>query len=144
MITIAICLVYYGIAVWLYQVYLWSSSGHWVSIPVMAAWQAGFGVPATDHTLLGTVSRWLLDWPLSLAFLVLGVGILAAVAGLRRWRAGRSRTMRRKWITEQCAEAGYKPWSVPKILADLETSAPLREAGGRRQPARPGTERYWR
>lgn len=145
MITIAVCLIYYGIAVWLYQVHLWYSSGHWVSIPVMVAWREGFGVPEFSHTLFGELYRWLLNWPLSLALLMLGVGLLAAITGLRRLSASRGRRQRQKWVTEQCAQAGYQPWTVPKILADLENSTPHGEAGDRlRAGLRPGAEKYWR
>jgi len=145
MITIAICLIYYGIAVWLYQVHLWYSNGHWVSIPVLVAWREGFGTPTTSHTFLGELFTWFLNWPLSLALLTLGIGILSTILGLRRLYAARRRIMRQKWIAEQCAQAGYQPWTVPKVLADLETTAAYGEAGDRlRAGLRPGAEKYWR
>ncbi len=133
MITIGICLIYYGAAVWLYQVHLWFSSGHWVPIPVMVAWRAGFGVPNVDHTLFSTVFGWFLSWPLSLTLLALGGGILASVAGVRRLRAALFHQRRQKWMAEQCAQAGYKPWTVPKVLAELEASAPPIRAGDKRR-----------
>jgi hypothetical protein len=145
MITIAICLIYYGIAVWLYQLHLWYSSGHWVSIPVMVAWREAFGVPAASHTTFGQLLAWMLDWPLSLALLMLGIGILSTIGGLRRLNSARRRVVRQKWIAEQCAQAGYQPWTVPKVLADLETNAVHGEAGERlRTGSRNGTEKYWR
>ncbi len=122
MITIAICLIYYGIAVWLYQVHLWISGGQWVSIPVMSAWRVAFSVPATDYSMLGRLSRWFLDWPLSLTLLALGVGILATVLGLRQANQKRRHLLRRQWIAEQCEQAGYTPWNVPKVLADFDAS----------------------
>ena len=84
MITVAICLIYYGIAVWLYQMYLWVLDGRWVSIPVSAVWKVVFGSPATDRSMLGTLARWVLDWPLSLTLIVLGVGIISAALIIRR------------------------------------------------------------
>lgn len=131
MITIAICLIYYGVAVWVYQAYLWISSGRWVPIPVSVVWKVAFGVPAADRSLVGLLGRWLLDWPLSLALLALGVCILALVVGLRRARAGHRHRQRRKWIAEQCAQAGYTPWNVPKVIADFEAPPPLDRGGGK-------------
>ena len=131
MITFAICLIYYGIAVWLYQVHLWISSGHWVPIPVMVAWRVAFGVPATDQSVFGYMTRWVLDLPLSLALLAVGLGILGTIAGLRRAGKARRQQMRRKWIAEQCEQAGYTPWTVPKVLADLEAPPPLDHGGGK-------------
>ena len=133
MITIAICLIYYGAAVWLYQVHLWFSIGHWVPIPVMVAWRAGFGVPEADHTISGTILSWFLSWPLSLTLLALGGSILAAVAGVRRLRAVLFQQRRQKWMAEQCAQAGYRPWTVPKVLAGLEASAPMTRAEDKRR-----------
>ncbi len=132
MITIAVCLIYYGIAVWLYQMFLWVSDGQWVSIPVLAAWRALFGTPATDHSVLGMLARWFLDWPLSLTLLVLGVGIISAVLSLRQGSRARRFQRRRKWVAEQCEQAGYTPWEVPKVLANLEAPPPAKH-GGRKQ-----------
>jgi len=120
MITIAVCLIYYGIAVWLYQMFLWVSDGQWVSIPVLAAWKAVFGVPETDRSVLGMLGRWFLDWPLSLALLVLGVAIISVALSVRQGGHTRRLRLRRKWVAEQCEQAGYTPWEVPKVLADLE------------------------
>ncbi len=132
MITFAICLIYYGIAVGLYQVHLWISGGHWVPIPVSVAWRVAFGLPATDHSVIGIAARWALDWPLSLTLLLLGAGILAAIRGARWARESRRHQLRRKWIAEQCLQAGYTPWNVPKVLADLE-APPSADRGGGKQ-----------
>lgn len=132
MITIAVCLIYYGIAVWLYQMYLWVSDGQWVSIPVLTAWKAVFGTPATDHSVLGILTRWFLDWPLSLTLLALGVAIISAALGLRQGSQARRLQLRRKWAAEQCEQAGYTPWEVPKVLAELE-APPTAGRGARKQ-----------
>ena len=71
MITICICLIYYGIALWLYQVYGWVSAGEWAPYPVLTAWPALFGSPAYK---LGPVAWWLLELPLSLVLLTVGFG----------------------------------------------------------------------
>jgi hypothetical protein len=129
MITIAICLIYYGIAVWLYQMYLWVSTGKWVSITVLTAWKIVFGTPEADRSMLGTLAQWFLNWPLSLSLLALGAGVLLVFVA---WRAGdrayRHR-LRRKWAAEQCEQAGYTSWDVPKVLADLEASSTLNQDG---------------
>ncbi len=130
MITIAICLVYYGIAVWLYQVHLWISGGNWVSIPVSVAWRAVFAMPTPDQSILGILARWSLNMPLSLTLLVVGAGTLAAIAGLRRAGETRRHQLRRQWISEQCEQAGYTPWNVPKVLADLD-APPLNHGDGK-------------
>lgn len=131
MITFAICLIYYGIAVWLYQVHLWVSGGHWVPIPVSVAWGAAFGMPTIDHSVFGVLARWALDWPLSLTLLAVGVGILAAIAGLRRAGKTRRHQLRRQWIAEQCVQAGYTPWNVPKVLTNLDAPPPVDHGGGK-------------
>ncbi|MHA1599690.1 MAG: hypothetical protein ACTSW2_02600, partial [Alphaproteobacteria bacterium] len=107
------------------------TGGRWVAVPVLAAWKTAFGVPSADHSVLGVMASWALDWPLSLTLLISGVGILAAIAVLRWAREKRRRQLRRKWISDQCTQAGYTPWNVKKVLADLDASPPLNH--GRRE-----------
>ncbi len=131
MITVAICLIYYGIAVWLYQMYLWVLDGRWVSIPVLAVWKVVFGSPATDRSMLGTLARWVLDWPLSLTLMVLGVSIISAALIIRQGVRARRLQLRRKWVAEQCEQSGYTPWDVPKVLAELEAPPVVNHDGGK-------------
>ena len=135
MITVAICLIYYGIAVWLYQMHIWLTWGQWQPMPVLVAWRAAFGTPTLDHSALGAMAQWLLAWPLSLALLVGGLGLLGAVLGERRLREVRRRQRRRQWIAEQCQQAGYTPWTVPKVLAEMEPGGPLEKTGKTRHVA---------
>ena len=117
MITIGICLIYYGIAVWLYQVYGWVSTGEWAPYPVLAAWQALFGAPAYK---LGPVMWWLLELPLSLVLPATGFGIIGLVFGLRRIGRARRGQLRRKWVAEQCKVTGRHAWAIPELVAKIE------------------------
>ncbi|MFQ5773125.1 MAG: hypothetical protein ACE5GS_01265 [Kiloniellaceae bacterium] len=120
MITFGICLIYYGIALFLYQVNGWLTEGRWVPFPVVRAWEAFFGGSAAVPPALKPIVGWLLDWPLSLALLVSGLGILATVFAYRRLRELRRDQMRRKWLEEQCKTLGYYPWDVPRVLKELD------------------------
>ena len=133
MITVAICLIYYGIAVWLYQVHIWITQGQWRPMPVLVAWREAFGTPTLDQSTLGAIFQWFLTWPLSLTLLVGGVSVLMAVLSLRRLRAARDCQRRRKWIVEQCEQAGYTPWTVPKVLADLDRRTAEEKIGNSRR-----------
>jgi len=133
MITVAICLIYYGIAVWLYQVHIWLTQGQWQPMPVSAAWRVAFGMPTSNHSALTALAQWFLTWPLSLALLLAGLGLLGAVLGLRRLREVRNHQRRRRWIAEQCQQAGYTPWTVPKVLAEMDRRGPEEKAGDKRR-----------
>ena len=124
MITIGICLIYYGLALWLYQLHLWLSNDRWQAFPVSRAWQAFFGTPQLGHSPLDAVGRWLLDWPLSLVLILTGLSILGTVLACRRAAEGRRHRLRRKWIAEQCAKTGYRPWNMPRVLAELDEPLP--------------------
>ncbi len=117
MITIGICLIYYGVALWIYQVYGWVSAGEWAPYPVLVAWQALFGTPAYT---LGPVVWWLLGLPLSLVLPATGLGIIGLVFGLRRIGRARRGHLRRKWVAAQCKKIGRHAWAVPELVANFE------------------------
>ncbi len=56
MITVGICLIYYGVALWGYQLYGWFADGEWNPYPVMAAWKALFGRPEISSRLVIALS----------------------------------------------------------------------------------------
>lgn len=122
MITLGLCLIYYGIALWLYQVNGWITTGNWKPYPVNAAWEAFFGPLAIESPLVRAVLEWLLSWPLSLSLLLCGLSLLGAVVARRRVDAVRRHRQRRRWIVEQCQAMGYLPWTMSKVLSELDES----------------------
>jgi len=134
MITFGICLIYYGIALFLYQLNGWLTEGRWTPFPVQRAWEAFFGAPSISSPQLRGVVEWMLGWPLSLTFLVGGIGALAAVFACRRVRQIRRDRMRQRWLAEECAALGYQPWAVPKVLRELDKEA-LVEKAARKESA---------
>ena len=128
MITIGICLIYFGAALWFYQVYWWLTEDQWRSSSVLTAWRHFSAPPSPDSAMLGVVVDWFMDWPLSVALLCAGAMFLGMVFGSRKaakiWR----RRLRRKWILDQCETFGHQKWAVPKILTELEkTTAPRKQ-----------------
>lgn len=132
MITIGICFIYYGLALWLYQIYGWLANDLWAPYSVSTAWQVFFGAPPTDMPVVGVLIGFIMELPLSLALLLLGLSILGAVLGGRRFGQMHERGLRRSWILEQCGKAGYRPWNVRKVLAELEAET----ANGKKDNAR--------
>jgi hypothetical protein len=120
MITLGICLIYYGIALFLYQIYGWLSAGVWTPFPVSRAWEGFFGSPRLATPVFDTLANWFLTWPLGLALLIGGLSMLGAAFGFRRVMELRRNRLRLKWILEQCNAAGYKPWAVPKVIRELD------------------------
>lgn len=120
MMTFGVCLIYYGIALLLYQINGWLTEGHWTPFPVMRAWEAAFGAPTVESPAMRGIVLWLLDWPLSLSLLLSGATLVGLVFAARRLRAARGRRLRRRWISEQCARLGYPPWNLPKVLNELD------------------------
>ena len=94
MITFGICLIYYGIALCLYQTNGLLLRGVWTPFPVSRAWEPFFGMPTPDSPALAWLVDWLLAWPLSLALIVVGLSILGLVASAR-WAAERRRAHER-------------------------------------------------
>jgi len=120
MITFGVCLIYYGLALLIYQVNGWVTDGRWIAFPIARAWEAFLGTPSFASPVVRGAVHWLLSWPLSLALLLIGVTILCAVFGLRRLGEMRRRRQRRRWVEEQCAALGYQPWDLPKLLSEIE------------------------
>jgi hypothetical protein len=120
MITLGICLIYYGIALFLYQIYGWLSAGVWTPFPVSRAWEGFFGAPRLTTPIFDDLVNWFLAWPLGFALLIGGLCLLGAAFGFRRVMELRRNRLRLKWLLEQCKAAGYKPWAVPKVIRELE------------------------
>lgn len=134
MITFGICLIYYGIALFLYQVNSWMFGGVWLPFPVRRAWEPFLGSPSPRSPLTAWFVDWLLSWPLSLALICTGLSILGLVMAAR-WALERRRIdLRRKWLLEQCKISGYKSWSIPKVL-DAFDRRTLAERTARKQKA---------
>ncbi len=131
MITAGLCLIYYGVALWGYQLYVWFADGEWRPYSAMAAWRALFGRPDLSLPVVGPAMEWLMSWPLSLALIVVGCVILGTVTGIRQHARARLRRLRSKWLAEQAGAAGYDPWTIPRAVAEFEKEVLDREAKGR-------------
>ncbi len=131
MITVGLCLIYYGVALWGYQLYGWFADGEWNPYPVMAAWRASFGRPDLSWPIAGPIMEWLMNWPLSLVLTLLGCAILGTVTGVRQYARARLRRLRRKWFAEQADAAGYEPWTIPRAVDDFDKEVLEREGKGR-------------
>ncbi len=131
MITVGLCLIYYGVALWGYQLYGWFADGEWTPYPVMAAWKALFGRPDLSWPIAGPVMDWFMNWPLSLALTVLGCTVLGTVTGVRQHARARLRRLRCKWVAEQASAAGYQPWTVSGAVDDFKRKVLDREGKGR-------------
>ena len=135
MITVGICLIYYASALWLFQIYAWISDGVWTPYPVSAAWQSFFGQPSISLPVVDMVWVWFMDWPLTLALVILGLALIGSKLGIRRLRAIRQGQIRRKWVAEQCDAAGFQSWLIPSMVAKFErrTKRGSRIVGGERR-----------
>ncbi len=131
MITVGLCFIYYGVALWGYQLYGWFADGEWNAYQVMAAWRALFGRPDLSWPIAGPIMEWLMSWPLSLALIVLGCMILGTVTGIRQYARGRLRRLRCKWVAEQASAAGYQPWTVSRAVDDFKKEVLDREGKGK-------------
>ncbi len=128
MITVGLCLIYYGVALWGYQLYGWFANGEWNPYPVMVAWKALFGRPDLSWPIVGPVMEWFMNWPLSLALTVIGCAILGTVTGVRQYARARLRRLRRKWVAEQASAAGYPPWTISRAVDDFDKEVLDRES----------------
>lgn len=133
MITIGLCLIYFGIALLLYQIYGGLAAGHWMPYTVMMLWRAFGGSPTFQLVGLDGIVYWLLGWPLTLALALSGTAVLGLVFGLRRLAKTRQHRQRRKWIAKACRELGYGKWTVPKVLAELDDRLSRDKAARKKQ-----------
>ena len=131
MITFGICLIYYGVALFLFQLHGLLFRGVWTPYPVGRIWEGLFGVSHARVAAVNGLLEWLMSWPASLALLALGLGVLGAVYLGRRAAALRRQSLRRKWMVEQCETQGYRPWAVPKVLQDLDERMQAEEVARR-------------
>lgn len=116
MITLGICLIYYGLALFLYQVNGWLTDGRWTPFPVSRAWEAFFGAPLVESSLLRFIGEWFLSWPLSIALALTGCLLVALVFATRTVHGLRRDQLRQRWLAEQAVAAGYPAWTMPKVL----------------------------
>ena len=118
--TVGMCFIYCGMAIFGYQSYSWISEGTWTSYSVMSLWQTVLAPPRFGGSALDAALNGVLHWPAAAAFLVAGVGVIAAVHGSRSLADVHAAWGRRKWIVEQCRKVGYFEWSIPGILASFD------------------------
>jgi hypothetical protein len=131
MITIGLCLIYYGVALFGYQLYGWFAEDAWNSYSVLAAWISFVGRPDLSFPVLGPTIAWFMAWPLSLALVALGSTVLASVTGFRQHARLRLLRLRAKWFAENASAAGYKPWTVEGAVSKFRKDVLDREVKGR-------------
>jgi hypothetical protein len=131
MITIGLCLIYYGVALFGYQLYGWFAEDAWTSYTVLSAWINFFGHPDLSFPIVGPITEWFMEWPLSLSFIALGVSVLCSIAGFRQHTRRRLDRMRAKWFAENAIAAGYKPWTIKKVTQDFRKGVLDRDAKDR-------------
>ena len=142
MITFGICLIYYGIALFLYQTNTWMVEGVWRPFPVSRAWEAFFGSANPDTPVVAWFVNWFLSWPLSLTLILSGLSILGLV-WLVRWAVRRRRAhLRRKWLLEQCRVTGYMPWNIPHVLESLDAQIVAEQLARQHKTSQPASPRH--
>lgn len=122
--TVGLCFIYFGMAIFGYQSYIWISDGTWVSYSVMSLWQTVLATPRFDGSALDAALNGAFHLPAAAFFLLAGVGILAAVHGLRGIADLHAAWGRRQWIADQCRKMGYYEWSIPGVLASFDRNGP--------------------
>ncbi len=131
MITIGLCLIYYGVALFGYQLYGWFTEDVWNSYSVLAAWISFFGRPDLSFPVVGPAFAWFMAWPLSLALIFLGLTMLCSVTGFRQHARRRLVRLRAKWFAENASAAGYAPWTIKGAVRGFRKDVLEREAKGR-------------
>ena len=131
MITLGLCLIYYGVAVFGYQLYGWFTGNVWNSYSVLSVWGNLFERPDLSSSVIGPMVAWFMGWPLSLALIALGLTILCSITALRQHARLRLARLRSKWYAENALAAGYKPWTIEKAAEDFRKDVLDREAKGR-------------
>ena len=48
--------------------------------------------------------------------------------------ARRRNRLRLKWLLEQCEAVGYKPWTVPKLISELDDRLKNEKIAGQEKP----------
>ncbi len=131
MITLGLCLIYYGVALFGYQLYGWFTAEEWNSYTVLAAWISFFGRPDLSYPILGPAIAWLMEWPLSLALITFGGSLLASLTGFRHHARLRLVRLRSKWFAEQAEIAGYQPWTISGAVGKFRKDVLGREGKSR-------------
>ena len=131
MITLGLCLIYYGVALIGYQLYGWLTEETWNSLSVLGAWINLFERPDLSFPVIGPATAWFMEWPLSLVLIVLGLTLLCSVAGFREHARRRLIRLRAKWFAESAQAAGYEPWTIKGAVRDFRKDVLEREAKGR-------------
>ncbi len=131
MITISLCLIYYGVALFGYQIYGWFAEDTWNSFSILAAWTSFFGRPDLSFPVVGPAIAWLMEWSLSLVLIFLGLTLLCSVAGFRQHTRRRWFDLRTKWFAENAAAAGYAPWTIKGAVQKFRKDVLDRETKGR-------------
>lgn len=131
MITIGLCLIYYGVALLGYQIYSWFAADAWESYSILAAWISFFGRPDLSYPVIGPTLAWLMEWSLSLALISLGLMLLCSVAALRQYARLRLIRLRSKWFAESASAAGYQDWTIEGAVDKFREDVLDRDAKGR-------------
>ncbi len=131
MITISLCLIYYGVALFGYQLYGWFAEGEWSPFSVLAAWISFFGRPDLSFPVIGPAIAWFMEWPLSLVLIATGLTVMCSVAGFRQHARLRLVRLRAKWFAESASAAGYEPWTIDGAVRKFRKDVLDREAKGR-------------
>ncbi len=131
MITIGLCLIYYGVALLGYQLYGWFVEDVWNSYSVLAAWISFFGRPDLSFPVVGPAFAWFMEWQLSLALIALGLTLLCSMTGFRQHARRRMVRLRAKWFAESARAAGYQPWTIKGAVRGFRKEVLEREVKGR-------------
>jgi hypothetical protein len=131
MITLSLCLIYYGVALIGYQLYGWFADDAWNSYSVLTAWINLFGRPDFSFPVIGPATAWFMEWPLSLVLITFGLTLLCTVAGFREHARRRLVRLRAKWFAESASAAGYQPWTITGAVREFRKDVLDREAKGR-------------
>ena len=120
MTTFALCLIYYGLAVWAFQLIGWFSDGVWTPYPIREAWEAFVGPPSYDSPELSPPVEAFLNLPLGLSLTLTGLFIISTRFTSLIFEVAWAQWERRRWILEQCKKVGLYPWVVPEIIEELK------------------------
>ncbi len=131
MITLSLCLIYYGVALFGYQLYGWFAEDSWNSYSVLAALISFFGRPDLSYPVIGPAIAWFMEWPLSLVLISMGLALLGSVAGFRQHARRRLAGLRAKWFAENAAAAGYESWTIQGAVGKFRKDVIDRVAKGR-------------